>query len=197
MNAAAEMFMKAVEKGSVHSFYYLGEMAEKGDLPGGIDLKQAFEYYLIAASHDSALAFFKLGNFYKEGIIEKKNLDLHVYYTKKAAELGLAEAQHNLGCLYLEGTLVKYDSLKALAWFTHAGAAGFAHSQYNAAKLYIEGSKDGKVKTNLNAALVWLDNLEKLGKIDVTQLILDVNRLMEEEEKKEEGNSTKADLKLS
>ena len=35
-------------------------MAENGDLPGGIDIELAFEYYVIAASFDSALAYFKL-----------------------------------------------------------------------------------------------------------------------------------------
>ena len=35
-------------------------MAESGDIPGGVDLKLAYEYYLIAASHDSPLAYFKL-----------------------------------------------------------------------------------------------------------------------------------------
>lgn len=35
-------------------------MAENGDFPGGVDLKLAYEYYLIAAAHDCAPAYFKL-----------------------------------------------------------------------------------------------------------------------------------------
>lgn len=62
-------------------------------------------------------------------MIEKKNPELQLFYTKRAAELGLIEAQHNLGCMYMEGEIVPYDGLKALAWFTHAGAHGFAHSK--------------------------------------------------------------------
>ena len=35
-------------------------MFENGDAPGGIDLRQAYELYLIAASLNSPLAYFKL-----------------------------------------------------------------------------------------------------------------------------------------
>ena len=53
-------FSKCAEMGYGQSYYYLGEMAESGDIPGGIDLKYAYECYLIAASLDSPRAFFKL-----------------------------------------------------------------------------------------------------------------------------------------
>lgn len=54
-------FFEAAQLGSKASFYYIGEMAEKGDFPGiGIDMKFAYENYLIAASYDSAYAYFKL-----------------------------------------------------------------------------------------------------------------------------------------
>lgn len=35
-------------------------MAEKGDIPGGVDLKQAYQYYLISASYDNPMAYFRL-----------------------------------------------------------------------------------------------------------------------------------------
>lgn len=179
---AYELFAEAAEKGSYQSFYYMGEMAESGDIPGGVDLKLAYEYYLIAASHDSPLAYFKLAKFLREGFVEKKNKELEFFYTKQAAELGLTEAQHNLGCMYMEGEITKYDSLKALSWFSYAGAAGFQHSMFNAAKLYIDGGRDGKIKRNLNAALVWLDRIHKEGKIDVYNMINQVNEMIAEED---------------
>lgn len=48
----------------------------------------------------------------------RKNNELVYIYMKKAAELGLVEAQHSLGCMYIEKNNIPYDSLKALAWFT-------------------------------------------------------------------------------
>lgn len=76
-------------------------MAENGDIPGGVDLPLAFEYYLIAAAHGSSLAYFRLAKLYhpyyhsklisfsyREGLVEKKNPELEYFYTKQAAELG-------------------------------------------------------------------------------------------------------------
>jgi len=181
-NQALDLFIRAAEKGSFQSFYYMAEMAENGDFPGGVDLKLAYEYYTIAAAHGSAQAFFHLARFYRDGIIEKKNTELEYWYTKQAAEMGMTEAQHNLACMYLEGKIVEYDSLKAIAWFSYAGAAGFAHSQYNAARIYKEGGKDGKVKKNLSAALTWLDRIHKEGKIDVSNLVFEVSNELEQQE---------------
>lgn len=65
---------------------------------------------------------------YKEGIICERNEQLEFHYMKRAAELGLLDAQHNLAVMYKEGRLVKKDDLKALAWFTQAGNFGFPMS---------------------------------------------------------------------
>eukprot|EP01016_Furgasonia_blochmanni_P014549 TRINITY_DN1764_c0_g2_i4.p1 TRINITY_DN1764_c0_g2~~TRINITY_DN1764_c0_g2_i4.p1 ORF type:complete len:297 (-),score=57.20 TRINITY_DN1764_c0_g2_i4:156-1046(-) len=184
MTKAFELFIQAMEKGSYHSFYYLAEMFETGDAPGGVELKQAYEFYLIAACFNSAPAYFKLAKFHREGVVAPKDPELEFSYTKTAAEMGLIEAQHNLACMYLEARIVGYDSLKALAWFTHAGAGGFVHSQYNAAKLFLEGSKDKKVKQNLAAALTWLERVQKSGQVDVERLLKEVVAVMKEERKR-------------
>ena len=60
ISKAYEMFNEAAENNSYQSYYYLGEMAENGDLPGGIDLKYAYDCYCLAAAHDSPKAYFKL-----------------------------------------------------------------------------------------------------------------------------------------
>jgi len=64
LEKAFELFNEAAGKGSWQSFYYLGEMAQTGDIPGGIDLKYAFECYSLAASKDSPQAFFRLAQLY-------------------------------------------------------------------------------------------------------------------------------------
>lgn len=60
ISKAFEMFNQAAEKGSWQSFYYLGELAQNGDIPGGVDLRYAFDCYTLAASKGSALAYFRL-----------------------------------------------------------------------------------------------------------------------------------------
>ena len=56
------------------------------------------------------------------------NSELEILYMKRAAELGLPDAQHNLGCMYLERKVLKYNSLKAAAWFSQAAAGGYISS---------------------------------------------------------------------
>ena len=48
-----------------YSFYYIGEMAESGEIPGGINLSFALECYTIAASYDNPAGFFKLAKLYE------------------------------------------------------------------------------------------------------------------------------------
>lgn len=64
LQKAFELFNEAAEKGSWHSFYYLGEMAHSGDIPGGVDLKYAFDCYCLAATKDCPQAFFRLAQLY-------------------------------------------------------------------------------------------------------------------------------------
>ncbi|KRX01629.1 hypothetical protein PPERSA_03713 [Pseudocohnilembus persalinus] len=189
---AADLFQQAAAQQTFSSFYYLGDMAENGDLPGGIDLAYAYECYLIGASFDSPQCYFKLAQFYKKGMIIKKDENLYYYYTKKAAEMGVVEAQHNLGLIYLEGKSVKFDAIKALAWFTQAGAQNFQISLFNCAQLYLEGSKDGKIKQNYKAALIYFQKLEKEKQIKVDKYInrcVDALSEMEEQKNKNNQNS--------
>ena len=60
LSKALELFSIAAEKGSMQSFYYMGEMAQNGDAPGGVDMEYAFECYSLAAANGSAMGYFKL-----------------------------------------------------------------------------------------------------------------------------------------
>ena len=91
----------------------------------------------------------------------EKNSELHMQYLRKAATLGVVEAQHNLATEYMEGVNIKKDEMKAFSWFLHAGNCGFPHAkvlhhaiQYNAALLLLKGTSCGKLKPNLKASLV-------------------------------------------
>lgn len=53
------MFRECVGNEFPHSFYYIGEIAEKGSY-GPADPEFALECYTIAASYGSPYAFFKL-----------------------------------------------------------------------------------------------------------------------------------------
>ena len=57
------MFRECVGNEFPHSFYYIGEIAEKGSY-GPVDLEFALECYTIAASYGSPYAYFKLAQLY-------------------------------------------------------------------------------------------------------------------------------------
>jgi len=80
---------------------------------------------------------------------------------KKAAELGVVEAQHNLTLEYMnDGSLTKGE-MNAFSWLMYAGACGFLDAkvimlsmQYNAAMILLNCTYCGRLKPNLKAALV-------------------------------------------
>jgi TPR repeat protein len=60
---AEALFVTAVAKNYPHSFYYLGEINEMGDIRRA-DLKKAVDLYKQAALHRSPRALFKLAQLY-------------------------------------------------------------------------------------------------------------------------------------
>lgn len=70
---------------------------------------------------------------------------------KKAAELGLPEAQHTLAVRYLE----RSDHVKALAWFLEAGKSNFTPSVVNVGMMFLNGG--GPILSNPLAAKIWFE----------------------------------------
>jgi TPR repeat protein len=178
MNLSFGLFMQGIEQGFFHSYYYAGEMLEKGDSPDGVNLKQAVEFYKAAASYDEPRAMFKLSAFHAKGMIVRKDLGMEIYYMKKAATLGLVDAQHNYGVMLMtEKYFDPPDFKKSIAWFVKAAGRGYRESRFNAAKMMITGSPDGKVKANRKVALIWLRALQaEKNDVKVVKLIEDAEK---------------------
>jgi TPR repeat protein len=60
MTTAFSLFSKAAARDFRHSHFYLGEMLERGDAPGGTALKQAVAAYERGAAQDDARCLFQL-----------------------------------------------------------------------------------------------------------------------------------------
>lgn len=60
---AEALFLTAVAKNYAHSFFYLGEINEMGDIRRA-DLRKAVDMYQVAAHHGSPRALFKLAQLY-------------------------------------------------------------------------------------------------------------------------------------
>lgn len=50
--------------------------------------------------------------------------------------------------------------------------------------MLLSGSEDGKIKPNIKAALVKLEEVHKHGEIDVRELINKLSKVLEEQEQK-------------
>jgi TPR repeat protein len=62
-----------------------------------------------------------------------------VRWFRKAADQGLAKAQHNIGGMYAKGHRVPQDYSEAVKWYRKAADQGYAGAQLNLGFLYANG----------------------------------------------------------
>ena len=90
------------------------------------------------------------------------------FYTK-AAERGLAKAQHNLALLYENGKGVSMSQQKAINWYTKAAEQGLSLSQFNLAQIYSSENVG-----NFKDAIKWNEkckDTEFMGKFQLGLLV--------------------------
>ena len=71
---------------------------------------------------------------------------------RKAAELGLADAQYNLALICYDGLGITQNYPEALSWFTQAAEQGHVESQWNLGRMYFRGQG---VTQNFVEAYTW------------------------------------------
>lgn len=69
----------------------------------------------------------------------EQNYERAVYWFRKAAEKGVANARYNLGVLNHQGLGVKANLDEAIYWYKQAAEKNHAEAQYNLGIAYIEG----------------------------------------------------------
>jgi hypothetical protein len=62
-----------------------------------------------------------------------------VQWFRRAAEQGLAQAQHNLGFAYAKSRGVSQNNSEAVQWFRRAAEQGYADAQVNLGIIYVNG----------------------------------------------------------
>lgn len=100
------------------------------------DLRQARDYYELAADAGYAPAAGMLGAGYLSGFGGEKNPSRAVKYLKEAGEAGYAPALYQLGKAYYSGNGVEQDWKLAGAYYTAAAKNGNAEAQLAAARMY-------------------------------------------------------------
>lgn len=109
---------------------------------------QALKWYFRAAEQRHPKALFRLGR-----LFSTRQIDIEMHSYRKAAELGLPEAQLGLGRILLQGNAqAEPDPDAARAWFHQAAVQGLPSAQAALADIYALGLG---VTPDLDEALVW------------------------------------------
>ena len=90
---------------------------------------------------------------YDNGQGVSENDKMAVYWYRRAAEQGNAEAQFNLGAMYLQGQGVPQDDNMAIQWAIRAVEQGYVKAQFGLGLMYARGR--GVPKNNVYAHM-WL-----------------------------------------
>lgn len=111
------------------------------------DFNSAFSLTLTLAEQGDALAQFRIGWFYAEGIGTSHSFDQAVEWYHRAAEQGLPYAQYELAMLLRLGLGTPKDEKQATIWFREArkqfekaAAEGDAEAKYFLGLMYADGT---------------------------------------------------------
>lgn len=128
---AAYMNGWGVPKNFDEAKIWLRKAADKGytgvKLPESVRLYSNEGLHQASAIHDNSVGLM----FYKEGFYPKA-----VYWFKKAADMGLADAESNLGVAYEHGRGVRLSYRKAKYWLKKSADQGSAMADDNLGLLY-------------------------------------------------------------
>jgi TPR repeat protein len=144
--AATGWYLKAAQQGNIDAQFALGRnysSAENVDQ----DHFTGISWYLKAGEQGDARALMTLGHLFGGGLDHMATASF-----RRAAQLGVAEAQFFLGQQYSAGKGVPQDFYQAFAWFSRAGEQGYAQAQSAMGSCYLTGNG---VARNFSQALAW------------------------------------------
>jgi len=107
-----------------------------------------------------AISIYEMANKYAIGDGVPQDLIEAIKLIKEAAELGLAEAQHDMGSLYEGGGRMVQDYTKAVKWFSAAAQQGYDKSQNYLGTMYSQGKG---VPLDHHIAITWYRRAAEQG----------------------------------
>lgn len=124
----------------------LGQGDPLGDAVRAIESgrhSQAAQILQPLAQNGNVIAQFRLGALYYQGQGVPEDEKQAIYWWKKAAAQGYAEAMYQLGSAFLLGTqaakIVPDPDREAAMWYFQAASAGHAEAQYHLGLLFLAG----------------------------------------------------------
>ena len=159
---AFDLATRLVSVGDTSAMTLLGELYLNGE---GVpqDVKQAANWFKLAAEKGDPEAEFALGLLYARGRGVEKDIAKAIELFTKAADSGQKHAQFNLAYMALQGQDVKRDVTRALDLFTKSAKQGVPDSQYALATLY---QSDLFPIPNLDQASYWMRKAAQNGFTD-------------------------------
>ena len=130
-------YQKAAKTGHNPAKYHQGLMMLRDD-SNHPSKSKALELISSAAEHEYSPAVMELGRFYEEGTVLSKSPEQAIKYYKKAAYLGIDEANYRLGELYRVEDSVQ-DLKKSVKYYTLAAASGYQPAQTALDQYFPEG----------------------------------------------------------
>ncbi len=97
-----------------------------------------------------------------------KNYNDALYYYRRAAELGHAQAQFKLGVMYYSGDGVKQDYVETVKWYRKAAEQEYAPAQYNLGLMYQCGYG---VQQDKSEAVKWYRKAAEQGDTDAQEAL--------------------------
>lgn len=159
---AFQWFTKAADQNHARAQINLGDMYAMG-LGTKRDHAQAFQLFLKAATDGDVFGQIRLADAFSSGrrSVAKDQVKAVEWYTK-AAQGGLAEAQHKLAIAYSTGDGVRRDYMRACEWFEAAALKGHKAAAYKLGELYASGTG---VPKNDELAYAWFTVSKALGHV--------------------------------
>jgi TPR repeat protein len=123
-NAEFTILLAKAEKGEAQSQFETGAAFFSGEFSLATNYVEAVKWFRKAAERNLALAQYRLGNCYHEGLGVATNYMEAVKWFRKAAKQNLPRAQCNLGVCYAKGRGVPKDEAQAMKLYRQVGEGG-------------------------------------------------------------------------
>ncbi|MBW2293954.1 MAG: sel1 repeat family protein [Deltaproteobacteria bacterium] len=149
---ALEWYTRAADAGHAQSQSALGRLLVNGFGLAEPDFEAGRRWLELAIEHGDSSAVYNLGMVYERGQGVPVDLVRAISLFRRAADLGLLNAQNALGRAYESGMGVEVDLEEALRWYQSAAEQGFAVAQYTLGDIYQNGKG---VERDAAEAVTW------------------------------------------
>jgi TPR repeat protein len=160
LKEAYNWYYKAAAQGNLEAKYYVGNMLFYGrgtnmDTVIGLALLEE-----VAEETNNRKIYHEIGEIYRKGVSQPRNLERASFFYEQAAKLGYQESQAALGDLHYNGINGTINKEKALYWYTEAALNGSVKVMPTLATMYLKAQG---TEQDVEQAIKWLNEAAKFN----------------------------------